>query len=239
MPLYIHYKTMAVTLWQKVKALIPDGSCITCQQPTSNMICQWCLADYDYFSHSLTVTNLLMWPPIYHHIATPKYQVLRACGYYQWPLDKLIKQYKYHQSGIAAVLADTFITHAIENGEPLPSVLLPVPLSVWRYATRGYNQSALLTKQLGKKLGIPVHYAWAKRTKHTKSQQQLSRQERLDNLKGAFSITAMPQSDHVAIIDDVITTGATVNALVSLLKQHNPQLKVEVWCIAVTPPDRT
>lgn len=98
--------------------------------------------------------------------------------------------------------------------------ILPVPLHVRRLRQRGYNQAGLLAKALGRKLGIPVRYDLLIRKCWTEPQTRLKRQERLENVKDAFTLTmpAKLEKCNILLIDDVFTTGTTLNECARTLK---------------------
>ena len=99
-----------------------------------------------------------------------------------------------------------------------PDGLVPVPLSDRRLRTRGYNQAALLAEEIGRRTGIPVYSRLVRRIRDTKPQKGLNAKERQNNLKKAFKIA---QNDvklsTIIIIDDIYTTGSTVNAVAKVL----------------------
>lgn len=116
----------------------------------------------------------------------------------------------------------------------MPEILIPLPLHKWRLFFRGFNQAELLTKHLAKSLSIPVDYDALTRIKATKAQSNLGKLARKQNVKGAFEYQAKQPYRHVAIVDDVITTGATVNQVCELLTQAGVT-HISVWCICATP----
>lgn len=147
------------------------------------------------------------------------------------PLRSLIHTFKFHQG---LYLTSLLATLMLYRGTPmhLPELLIPVPLHPKRQALRGFNQAALLTNYLSRQLNIP-HDLWAcKKVRDTLPQSGYSASLRYQNLIDAFEVKALPYQ-HVALIDDVLTTGATVNHLASLLKQTGVA-RVDVWCIAKT-----
>lgn len=101
-------------------------------------------------------------------------------------------------------------------------VLVPVPLHLGREARRGYNQSALLAIALGQRLDVPVVLNALTRVRNTRSQTQLGFEERQTNVQGAFAATdaANLAGKRVTLIDDVATTGATLNACAEALLVH-------------------
>jgi Predicted amidophosphoribosyltransferases len=115
-------------------------------------------------------------------------------------------------------------------------LLVPVPL-YWRdQRRRGYNQAAVITAQLSQKLQIPVIHALSK-PRPRAHQQQLSRAQRLRDIRGVFTTTETLSGVHVGLVDDVITTGATVEAISSQLIAAGAA-SVTVFALARTPKDR-
>ena len=101
-----------------------------------------------------------------------------------------------------------------------PDGLVPVPLAAGRMRKRGYNQAALLAEEIGRYAGVPVYSRLVKRVEDTRPQKELNPEERQNNLKKAFIIA---QNDvklsTVIIVDDIYTTGSTVNAVAKALRQ--------------------
>jgi len=135
----------------------------------------------------------------------------------------MVHQQKHRKGAVAArVLAELLgdaVLHSYALEAVRPSLLIPVPLHWRREWQRGYNQSTILAGHLRKRLGIPLASNIAHRTRATKSQQQLDIAHRAANMQGAFRLRKSPVTRHtianatVAIIDDVVTTGATAQAL--------------------------
>jgi ComF family protein len=111
-----------------------------------------------------------------------------------------------------------------------PDMLLPVPLGRRRFRERGYNQAIELGRYVEKRIGIPLRADVVIRTRETREQAALEAKERRKNIRGAFAVVHDVPA-HVAIIDDVITTGSTVNELALTLKRAGAR-RVEVWAIA-------
>ncbi|MGI1680018.1 MAG: hypothetical protein K6L75_14850 [Cellvibrionaceae bacterium] len=120
------------------------------------------------------------------------------------------------------------------NHSEYPDIITPVPLHWRRQLTRSFNQSAFIAQQLSRHSGIPAANI-SKRVTATPKQQRLKRSQRLKNLKGTFQVDGSKVANKkVAIIDDVMTTGATVESLSAALKKAGA-LQVEVWCLGRTP----
>lgn len=116
--------------------------------------------------------------------------------------------------------------------------LLPMPLSDARLKERGYNQAALLARRLGRRLGLPVHDSWLLRVAGRERQTALPREQRLSNLRGAFAVEPLAlhqlRGRQVALVDDVMTTGATLAEAARILAAAGVA-KVEVWVVGRTP----
>jgi ComF family protein len=112
-----------------------------------------------------------------------------------------------------------------------PEVLLPVPLAYGRFCRRGYNQAIELGIHLQRQLHIPLHTDVLVRTRETIEQAGLGRRERRKNLRNAFAVARPLPGRHVAIVDDVVTTGSTVNELARVLKQAGAT-RVDIWALA-------
>jgi ComF family protein len=136
------------------------------------------------------------------------------------------------------------ISHARSIGEMLwsklhqagesPDCLLPVPLHDLRLRQRGFNQSVEISRVIAKKSGITIEYDAVVRHRRTPAQTSLDAKQRKNNIKGAFTVAQALNYQHVLIIDDVMTTGATVNELARLLKK-NGVMRVGVMTIARAP----
>ncbi|MCX7115311.1 MAG: phosphoribosyltransferase family protein [Gammaproteobacteria bacterium] len=153
------------------------------------------------------------------------------------PLRSLIHTYKFqHGLYLSSFLSKLMLSHA--DCEEPPELLIPVPLHYARLSTRGFNQASLITTHLSRALHIPYDAHCCKKIKHTPPQASLPANLRMNNLIDTFQVSSITQR-HVALIDDVYTTGTTVNALAQLLKEKGVE-RVDVWCVAKTlPPSLT
>ncbi|RDV24848.1 ComF family protein [Alteromonas aestuariivivens] len=210
-------------------------SCCLCHQSSGSWVCRFCQDDTLFYADSSWPCNLLLRPEIARHVEHSAYDSLQSCGWYTWPFDELICSLKFNRRSLCAtVLADWFCQFALQTDTPLPQCLLPVPIHYRRYMSRHFNQSTEIALWLSRLLGIAVNTQWARRIRG-RDQHSLGRQQRLLNLRQAFRATPVFDYQHVAIVDDVITTGSTVNELARQLKQANPKLHISVWAMAVTP----
>ncbi|MCJ0971914.1 ComF family protein [Pseudomonas sp. PS1] len=171
-------------------------------------------------------------PPSFDHVAVP--------WRFAFPVDTLISRFK-HQSRwpLGRLLAEQLarhLQHGFDEGLPRPDILLPVPLARRRLRQRGFNQAQMLADWLSRALRIPVDGKRLQRIQDTPSQQGLDAASRRRNLRQAFALAGGDNlaDRHVAIIDDVLTTGATAEALARLLKRAGAA-RVDVYCLARTP----
>ena len=113
----------------------------------------------------------------------------------------------------------------------LPEVILPVPLYKRRLVERGFNQSLEIARVVSRELNIPIDYKLVKKHQTTQAQSTLKLNQRKRNIKDSFLLEKLPPYQHVVIIDDVVTTGATSNELASVLKNAGVK-RVGVWSVA-------
>lgn len=114
--------------------------------------------------------------------------------------------------------------------QPLPDLIIPMPLHRKRLQERGFNQALEIAKPVSRALKIPIDQAVI-RSKATLPQSTLHADERKRNMAKAFTTTRSYAGLHVAVIDDVMTTGHTVTALAQLLIRHGAA-RVDIWCCA-------
>ena len=152
---------------------------------------------------------------------------------YEQPVDWLITQLKFHarlsHGRLLAQLMSERLTSSPEY-EP-PQALVPVPLHIRRWRERGFNQATEIAKPLGRALCLPVLPHAAQLVMDTAHQADLPAAKRQANVRRAFTASSGLQLRHVAIVDDVVTTGATATALALALKQAGVE-RVQLWCAA-------
>ncbi|MGC9457033.1 MAG: ComF family protein [Halothiobacillaceae bacterium] len=151
----------------------------------------------------------------------------------------LVQRLKFSGDLAAARPLVESLQAAVASGrddQPLPDALLPVPLHPRRLAERGFNQAERLARPLSKQLGVPLSLNSLRRGVATAAQSQLDARARRRNVRGAFAVCG-PVPDHVAIVDDVVTTGSTVSEIARILRRAGCK-RIEVWAAARAPaPD--
>jgi competence protein ComFC len=146
--------------------------------------------------------------------------ILVACGYDSIPIKEIIHQLKYGGlTGLSEICGELIYERVQKVKLPHDFVIIPVPLHKFRIRNRGFNQAELIAKYVSKRIGVHGGDA-LKRVKNTKNQVGLSRKDRLINVEGVFDCidVSLIKGQNVLLIDDVVTTGATLNECAKALK---------------------
>ncbi|MGH1485127.1 MAG: ComF family protein [Cellvibrionaceae bacterium] len=217
--------------------------CALCDKPSKHRICHNCSAYFSVAQYTCQTCAV----PLKHHAmycghclkSPPHYDVSYSPYLYQAPLSHLISDFKHKGhlfvgKGLGELFYTSIRSYYCQQHLPLPDLIAPVPLHWKKQWQRGFNQSAFLGNLLAKELNITL-FSHTKRRHSTKSQKKLSRKERLNNINDDFVITRKLSGKSIAIIDDVMTTGSTVNNFAKALKQAGAKT-VAVWALARTPP---
>ncbi|OGS75736.1 MAG: phosphoribosyltransferase [Gallionellales bacterium GWA2_55_18] len=185
--------------------------CPSCALPTpTGEICGQCLKHPPLFAHTTAVFG------------------------YTFPLDKLIQAMKYgEQLALAYAFAEK-LAHRIDKTE-LPDCIIPMPLHPAKLRERGFNQSQLLAAKTACGLGIELLPNACQRVRDTLPQSALPWKERKKNMRDAFCCDADLTGRHVALVDDVLTTGASLNALAGAVQKRGAD-RVSAWVVARTLP---
>lgn len=144
----------------------------------------------------------------------------RSVLIHQETVSKAIYDFKYHDLkcygyAFGKEMAGLYGEYLHEHGVEL---LIPIPLHKKRRKERGYNQAEILAKEISRHTGIPFDSYVLKRTKSTNPQKKLDNKERMKNIKGAFTIGKKIMAENVALIDDIYTTGSTIDEAASVLR---------------------
>jgi len=231
---------------QSIQKLALRGRCLLCNQPLSQnqFICQHCETSLALVASPCpqcgenlppgapvkqACERCQRHPPVFDHCVAPLV--------YQKDIRLLHHKFKFHRDLTAGrALAHLMARQLQKRQEPLPEVLIPIPLHPKRMRQRGFDQTHELSKDLGRLLQLPTAPAVLERVVHTQPQSTLTSEERQRNLRNAFRLRAPLHYRHIALVDDIMTTGATLSAVASLCRQAGVQL-IEVWAVSRTLAD--
>ena len=164
----------------------------------------------------------------------PQWDAAWAPFRYAWPLDRLETRFKFGRDLAAGRVLSTLWEREAQR-LLLPKLIVPVPLHTQRLRERGYNQSFELAKPLARALNVPCRHDVLLRVRHTGAQTILNATERRRNLNAAFALhEGIELPPHVALLDDVFTTGATLAECTKVLKRAGVT-RVDVWALARAP----
>jgi len=218
---------MLQKVYQQLQRLIPAEPCALCKQPSdcNAAICNRCRPKLPQLPHPpLELQNSGQW----NQTVIP--------FFYRAPLAALIHQLKFdHKLHYARLFGTLFQTHLQQQQSPLPELIIPVPLHKQRLRERGFNQAIEIIKGPARQLKIPLDRTHCQRTRATIAQMELNARERKQNLKQAFHYTQSLEGKHIALFDDVVTTGSTLLAVAQAAKKAGAG-KIDLWALAYTPP---
>ena len=188
-----------------------EGACLRCALPlAAGADCPRCLAD------------------------APPFARAHAAFRYEFPVDRLLPRFKFHADLAAGALLATLLHWSLDPAQ-WPQALLPVPLHHSRLRQRGFDQALELARALSRESGVPLMSRRLWRRRRTSAQTELGALARRRNVLGAFALApGPPLPAHVALVDDVLTTGATAGECTQLLLSAGVQ-RVELWVVAVAP----
>jgi len=166
---------------------------------------------------------------------TPLFDCTHALYFYQFPITRLIMDLKFGDALANARILGELLADKIQTEwyreKILPEALIPLPLHPNRIKQRGFNQALEISRPIVKRLKLPLLYNNCLRIKHTSAQATLPAMERQQNVKNAFTIAKNIPYKHIAVLDDVITTGHTMMEFCRVLKQAGVK-QIDVWCCA-------
>jgi ComF family protein len=164
----------------------------------------------------------------------PAYSRVWAAASYAFPLDALIQRMKYAPD-VSLVSPLTALLVERVRGQPRPDVVIGMPLSAQRLRERGFNQANEIARRAARALRLPYLADACRRERHATPQAALPLEERAANVRGAFSAGSSVTGRTVAVVDDVLTTGASLNELAQVLRRAGAS-DVIGWVLARTPP---
>lgn len=211
--------------------------CVLCDGASgAEQVCTACDADLPYASHARCPICAVPLPQT--EICgeclrdPPAFDSAQAVFDYAYPIDGLLVAYKFAaQLSLANLFAQKILTRL--DCETLPDVIVPMPLHPERLKQRGFNQALEIARSVARQLSIPIDRTSCARVRATPAQVGLTREERLKNMRGAFYCAGNFEGARVAIIDDVMTSGASANALSKQLRGLGAK-EIQLWLVART-----
>lgn len=232
--------TNLTILAKDIVELILPSTCLTCQKELTRQekfCCSFCLSELQ-FTHfekfnEPTPMDQLFWgrSQIHSTFALLDYEKGKST-------QVLLHELKYKNNPALGQFLGELIAKKLINTGILQGVdaLVPVPIHHRKRFTRGYNQSEEISKGISKSTHIPIQTKFISKSSHVGSQTKRGRFLRWDNVSENFSLSkSIPSTiQHIAIIDDVITTGATIEAMVAKIHKNHPHLRISIVCLAIT-----
>lgn len=161
----------------------------------------------------------------------PAYDKAYVPFVYQGAMAHLITALKFNARYPNARLLGMLLAEYLKQNAELPDCIVPVPLHRSRYYQRGFNQSTEIARTVARELQVPLDFSSCSRHRDTPHQTGLPARQRRKNMKNAFTLVKAVNVSHIALIDDVMTTGTTVHELAALYKRSGVT-KVDVWVCA-------
>lgn len=224
--------------------IVQSSDCYLCHSPIktastqAHLICDACHQDLAHLVNCCRVCSL----PISSGLNStcgqclthsPLFSQTVAAYHYEQPISDFIAQFKFtgKREPLDFMCRDLAIRiKRAYQTQLLPKLIIPVPLHDRKLRQRGFNQAYLIAQRLSQHLDIKIDNQIATRIRNTLSQVDLDASQRIKNLRDAFKVQAIPEL-HVAIVDDVVTTGTTANELAGNLIRAGAKC-VDIWCLA-------
>ena len=212
--------------------------CVLCVAPCHDAVCEPCTAALPWIGAACRVCSL----PLAENatcgtcaVHAPAFDEALACFEYRFPLDRLVQRFKFAGDLATGRWLAACMVRRLRDARA--DVVVVPPLARSRLRSRGFNQALELARPVARSLGIRCADSALARVRETQPQPGLKREERARNLRDAFRCDARVEGLHVAIVDDVLTTGATAQEIARVLKQAGAA-RVSLWALARTPAPR-
>lgn len=223
--------------WMKIAHywLMPPA-CVLCHGPgaAGRDLCLGCEADLPYLT--IACQRCAMPLPMAGICGAcqqdpPPFDATRALFHYREPVNHLIQRLKFNRKLYVARLLSDLLAQQLAGVWPRPEAIIPIPLHPLRLRQRGFNQALELARPVAEALSVPLLPQACFRERDTPAQSGLDAVARHRNLKGAFKVAPALNLRHIALVDDVMTTGSTVAVVAQALRQAGVE-RVDVWVVA-------
>ncbi len=226
---------------KKLKTWCMPAICILCRAQTDlpQDLCQRCKDDMPILPQTCprcakTFTTLGL-PCGACLRQPPPFDAAFALFAYQKPVTKMIMDLKFQAGLVNAKILGTWMAETIQTtwyqGRALPACIIPMPLHAQRLRERGFNQSLEIARPIARRLKLPLDITSCARVKATAAQAMLPAEQRIDNIKNAFRAANTLAGQHIALLDDVTTTGYSMAELANTCKQAGAA-RIDVWYCA-------
>ena len=236
--------TLLLSALHRAMGRLMPSTCLLCDDQMESMqgLCDGCLQGLPWNTSACRRCAL---PLMVGHLCGAcqtrpgAYDEVVAPVIYREPVDRIVCELKYSARLPWARTAAGLIVDTIHHrGEPVPDLLVPVPMTPRAVRRRGFHPSATIARLVAKHLKIRTNETMVTKRRETKRQSTLTHRERALNISGAFEVRQQPVGrTKLVLIDDVVTTGSTVAELARILKQAGAS-EVRVWAFARTPEKR-
>lgn len=211
--------------------------CPSCAGRTDAGFCEGCAAELPRIAGACRACGLAHPAGAACPALAAEWRVARVLAPFSYaaPLDRFVRALKYHGARELGRAFGLLLAAEARREPPTAEALVPVPLHPHRLRERGYNQATEIARTLGEELSLPVLVRGVHRLREAGQQAGQTAGRRRANVAAAFAARRGLRGRAIAIVDDVITTGATVNALAAALLAAGAR-SCEAWAIARTPP---
>jgi len=229
---------MLANLGRRIGETLFGGSCFLCRGHAAAILCAECDADLPRLTGALCPRCALASPggAVCGRCLTlaPQYDATVAALAYRFPSDVLIQALKFRGELALAPYLATLLAQRLDPGARV-DFILPVPLSARRLRERGYNQALEIGREIARATRTRLGLELCERARDTPAQIDLPLADRAKNVRGAFHCPRLIGGARIAVVDDVMTTGATLDEIAATLKRAGAA-RVENWVIARTFP---
>ena len=205
---------------EQILNLIYPQTCGICGKLASNSLCKKCEIELKKKSDM----NIIQTG---EEIEDKYFNELMYIFKYEGQIRKLILDYKFNEKSYIYL---TFVNFLLKNKKIFENIknydtIIPVPISKKRLKTRGYNQSLLIARKIAEQTNLELVNNWLIKTKNIIEQSKLNKEDRMQNIQGVYELKnkQLIENKKILLIDDIYTTGSTVNECSKILRQGNPK----------------